>query len=191
MKIRILYKNITKLGIFIVYIVYVLWRKKTSKQTNTHFEILGYFSQQIFFQKQKVAGMNLFVWTSWKKVQSLFESERRERRVGGTVLDIMSWDRKTGHCIGFIRITLTLNICFGRDLLHLKVDILSFLYIYFSCIWGEYSRRFRLFYLRVCEERWQSRCPDILSYPSDFPTGAYCACAHQYFVLFLMLNNNI
>ncbi len=37
----------------------------------------------------------------------------------------------------------------------------------------------------------QHRCPDILSYPSDFPTGAYCACAHQYFVLFLMLNNNI
>ncbi len=46
---------------------------------------------------------------------------------------------------------------FGRNLLHLKVDILSFLYIYFSCIWGEYSWRFRLFYLRVCEERWQSR----------------------------------
>ncbi len=58
MKKRILYKNITKPGIFIVYIVYVLWRKK--KQT--HFEILGYFSQQIFFQKQKVAGMNLFVY---------------------------------------------------------------------------------------------------------------------------------
>ncbi len=85
----------------------------------------------------------------------MFESERRERRVGVTVLDIMSWDRKTGHRVGFIRITLTSNICFGRDLLHLKVDILSFLYIYVSCIWGEYSRRFRLFYLRVCEERWQ------------------------------------
>ncbi len=44
--------------------------------------------------------------------------------------------------------------------------ILSFLYIYFSCIWGEYSWRFRLFYLRVCEERWQrpgrERTPFIL-----------------------------
>ncbi len=59
MKKRILYKNITKPGIFIVYIVYMLWKKKTNKQTNTHFEILGYFSQQIF-QKQKVAGMNFF-----------------------------------------------------------------------------------------------------------------------------------
>ncbi len=34
---------------------------KKNKQTNTHFEVLGYFSQQIF-QKQKVAGMNLFVY---------------------------------------------------------------------------------------------------------------------------------
>ncbi len=59
MKKIILYKNITKPGIFIVYIVYVLWRKKNKQ---THFEILGYFSQQIFFQKQKVAGMNLFVY---------------------------------------------------------------------------------------------------------------------------------
>ncbi len=90
---------------------------------------------------------------------TLFESERRERRVGVTVLDIMSWDGKTGHRVGFIRITLTSNICFGRDLLHLKADILSFLYIYVSCIWGEYSRRFRLFYLRVCEERWQRQSP--------------------------------
>ncbi len=35
------------------------------------------------------------------------------------------------------------------------------------------------------------RCPDILSYPSDFPTSAYCACAHQYCILFLTLNNYI
>ncbi len=35
------------------------------------------------------------------------------------------------------------------------------------------------------------RCPDILSYPSDVPTLAYCACAHQYYILFLTLNNNI
>ncbi len=38
--------------------------------------------------------------------------------------------------------------------------------------------------LASCSWSW-SPCPDILSYPSDFPTGAYCACAHQYFVLFL------
>ncbi len=132
MKKRILYKYITKPGIFIVYIVYVLWRK-TNKQTNTHFEILGYFSQQIFFQKQKVAGMNLFVYAeamwafTFARLTWMFESERRERRVGVTVLD-MSWDGKTGHRVGFIRITLTSNICFGRDLLHLKVDILSVLY---------------------------------------------------------------
>ncbi len=37
----------------------------------------------------------------------------------------------------------------------------------------------------------RGRCPDILSYPSDFPTSAYCACAHQYCILFLTLNNNI
>ncbi len=37
----------------------------------------------------------------------------------------MIW--KTGHRIGFIWITLTHNICFGCDLLHLKVDISSFL----------------------------------------------------------------
>ncbi len=28
------------------------------------------------------------------------------------------------------------------------------------------------------------RCPDILSYPSDFPTLAYCACEHQYCIPF-------
>ncbi len=83
MKKIILYKNITKTGIFIVYIVYVLWRKK---QTNTHFEILGYFSQQIFFQKPKVAGMKLFVYAeamwafTFARLRWMFESERRERR---------------------------------------------------------------------------------------------------------------
>ncbi len=66
------------------------------KQTNTHFEILGYFSQQIFFQKQKVAGMNLFVYAeamwafTFARLTWMFESERHERRVGVTVLDIMS-----------------------------------------------------------------------------------------------------
>ncbi len=39
--------------------------------------------------------------------------------------------------------------------LHLKVDISSFRYIYLSCLWGKYSLILRLFYLRVCEERWQ------------------------------------
>ncbi len=37
---------------------------------------------------------------------------------------------KTGHRVGFIQITLTENICFGRDLLHLKVDISNCIYIY-------------------------------------------------------------
>ncbi len=87
-----------------------------NKQTNTHFEILGYFSQQIFFQKQKVAGMNFFFFYLRggdvgvyirTRLTWMFESERRERRVGGTVLDIMSWDGKAGHRISFIRITLT------------------------------------------------------------------------------------
>ncbi len=45
-------------GISIVYIVYVLWKK----MKKNHFEILGYFSQQILLQKQKVAGINLFVY---------------------------------------------------------------------------------------------------------------------------------
>ncbi len=39
---------------------------------------------------------------------------------------------ETGHCVGFILITLSENICFGLDLLHLKVDISSFLYMYIS-----------------------------------------------------------
>ncbi len=37
----------------------------------------------------------------------------------------------------------------------------------------------------------RARCPDILSYPSDFPISVYCACAHRYGILFLTLNNNI
>ncbi len=93
MKKRIVYKNITKPAIFIVYIVYVLGRKKTNKQT-THFEILGYFSQQIFFQKQKVAGMNLFVYAesmwvfTFARHTWMFKSERPEQHVGVTVLDM-------------------------------------------------------------------------------------------------------
>ncbi len=43
----------------------------------------------------------------------------------------------------------------------------------------------------LCKNTKGSRCPDFLSYPSDFPTSAYCACARQYCILFLMLNNNI
>ncbi len=41
---------------------------------------------------------------------------------------------KTGDCVGFILITLSENICFRHDWLHLKVDISSFLCIYFSCL---------------------------------------------------------
>ncbi len=33
-----------------------------SEEEKNYFEILGYLSQQIFFQKQKVARMNLFVY---------------------------------------------------------------------------------------------------------------------------------
>ncbi len=41
---------------------------------------------------------------------------------------------KTGDCVGFILITLSENICFRHDWLNLKVDISSFLCIYFSCL---------------------------------------------------------
>ncbi len=128
-----------------------------NKQANKHtFWSSGLFLSADLLPEAESSRMNLFVYIR-ARLTWMFESERRERRVRVTVLDIMSWDGKTGHRAGFIRITLTSNICFGRDLLHLKVDILSFLYIYFSCIWGEYSWSFRLFYLRVCEERWHSR----------------------------------
>ncbi len=50
-----------------------------------------------------------------------------------------------------------------------------------------YLQQVNLSRLEIC----CNRCPDILSYPSDFPTSAYCACAHQYFIVFLTLNNNI
>ncbi len=155
MKKRIIYKKHYKTWHF--HSVYCLCAlKEKNKQTNTHFEILGYFSQQIS-QKQKVAGMNLFVYGGEvgvyirARLTWMFESERRERRVGVTVLDIMSWDRKTGHRVGFIRITLTSNICFGRDLLsfksrHFKLSIHIFLMylrrvfaeiqvVLFTCLW--------------------------------------------------------
>ncbi len=111
MKKRILYKNITKPGIFIVYIVYVLWRKKTNKQTN----ILKFWviSADLLPETESsqdelvcLRGGNVGVYIR-ARLTWMFESERRERRVGGTVLDIMSWDGKTGHRISFIRITLT------------------------------------------------------------------------------------
>ncbi len=41
---------------------------------------------------------------------------------------------KTGDFVGFILITLSENICFRHDWLNLKVDISSFLCIYFSCL---------------------------------------------------------
>ncbi len=37
---------------------------------------------------------------------------------------------KLDIALGFIRFTLAENISFGRDLLHLKVDLSSFLYTY-------------------------------------------------------------
>ncbi len=112
MKKRILYKNITKPGIFLVYIVYVLWRKK---QTNKH----TFWSSRLFLSADLLpetessrdelvclrggdVGVYIRARLTW-----MFESERRERRVSVTVLDIMSWDGKTGHRVGFIRITLT------------------------------------------------------------------------------------
>ncbi len=99
MKKRILYKNITKPGIFIVYIVYVLWRKKTNKHT---FWNSGLFlsadllpetessRDELVCLRRGDVGVYIRARLMW-----MFESERRERRVGVTVLDIMSWDRKT------------------------------------------------------------------------------------------------
>ncbi len=93
MKKRILYKKHYKTWHF--HSVYCLCALK-EKNKQTHFEVLGYFSQQIFFQKQKVARMNLFVYAeamwafTFARLTWMFESERHERRVGVTVLDIMS-----------------------------------------------------------------------------------------------------
>ncbi len=111
MKKRILYKNITKPGIFIVYIVYVLWRKQTNKHT---FWNSGLFLSADLLPETEssrdelvcLRGGDVGVYIR-ARLTWMFESERRERRVGVTVLDIMSWDRKTGHRVGFIRITLT------------------------------------------------------------------------------------
>lgn len=33
------------------------------------------------------------------------------------------------------------------------------------------------------------QCPNISSYQSDCPTWAYCTCAHQYDIIFAMINN--
>ncbi len=108
MKKRILYKNITKPGIFIVYIVYVLWRKKT-KQTNKHtFCNSGLFLSADLLPETESSrdeivclhggdvGVYIRARLTW-----MFESERREQHVGVTVLDIMSWVGKTGHRVEF------------------------------------------------------------------------------------------
>ncbi len=46
----------------------------------------------------------------------------------------MSLDEQNWRLCWFILITLSENICFRHDWLHLKVDISSFLCIYFSCL---------------------------------------------------------
>ncbi len=51
------------------------------------------------------------------------------------------------------------------------------------------NQRLMRWSLIIQEYNIKIRCPDILSYPSDFPTSAYCA--HQYCIIFLTLNNNI
>ncbi len=64
------------------------------KRKKKHFEILGYFSQLIFLQKQKVAEMNLFVYVEamWAftcaRLTWMFESEKCDWRVGVTALDM-------------------------------------------------------------------------------------------------------
>ncbi len=40
----------------------------------------------------------------------------------------------------------------------------------------------------MCTREIIDRCPDILSYPSDLPTSAYCACARQYCMRFLIFS---
>ncbi len=48
---------------------------------------------------------------------------------------------KLDVALGFIRFTLAENISFGRDLLHLKVDLSSFLYIYIYHVFEASIRR--------------------------------------------------
>ncbi len=83
--------------------------KQTNKQTNTHFEILGYFSQQIFFQKQKVAGMNLFVYAEamWAFASRGCLNLKGRTARGRDRIRYNELRGKTGHRVGFIRITLT------------------------------------------------------------------------------------
>ncbi len=42
----------------------------------------------------------------------IFTYERRKPRWGGIALEIMSETGKTEHCVGFIWITLSQNVCF-------------------------------------------------------------------------------
>ncbi len=85
MKKRILYKNITKPGIFIVYIVYVLWRKQ---QTNKHIWNSGLFLSADLLPETEssrdelvcLRGGDVGVYIR-ARLMWMFESERRERRV--------------------------------------------------------------------------------------------------------------
>ncbi len=125
----------------------------------------GLFSQHIF-QKQKVAGMNsshlftddvgiymrarlTWMFRIWKA-----RSARGHDHISDNELRRENWTLCWFHTDYFNR-----EYLFWMWLTSFKIsfkkDISSFLYIYFSCLWGEYSRRFMLFYLHVCEERWQ------------------------------------
>ncbi len=81
----------------------------------------------------------MWAFTCARVSHGCLESEKRDRLVGVTALDIMRIRYKLTSCC-FIRITLTENICFGRDLLRLKVDISSFLYIYIYHVFEASSR---------------------------------------------------
>ncbi len=83
------------------------------KQTNTHFEILGYFSQYIFFQKQKVAGMNLFVYAEAMSAFTFARASHGCLNLKGKTArgrDRIRYNelrRENWTSLGFIRITLT------------------------------------------------------------------------------------
>ncbi len=88
---------------------------------------------------------NLCVKGAWK-----VRTARGRDRIRCNELRRENWTSRRFHTDYF-----NIEYLFWTWLTSFKSRHLSFLYIYFSSIWGQYSRRFRLFYLRVCEERWQ------------------------------------
>ncbi len=72
--------------------------------------------------------MNMFARLTW------IVRIRKARSLVAVVTLDMSLDEQNWRLCWFILITLSENICFRHDWLHLKVDISSFLCIYFSCL---------------------------------------------------------